>query len=410
MTGDRLGAEEVSFLERATGPAHVTRAVRAHVAADLDRWVDLMGAMVAIDSGPGQLDGVAAVQRMLADALPTFGAEVSQTWHDGVPHLRAALPGIGPPVAIVGHADTVFPSGTAADRPMVIKGGQVAGPGTADMKGGLALAAAVVAALKACATAHPPLEIIVYGDEETRTIAPPDLGGPTPAACLVLECGRPGGGFVTARKAGAWVTLQANGAAAHSGVDPDRGRNAIALLCQAVVAIADLHGSHPGLSVGVGRIMGGTAVNAIPASAQAQIDIRAASTADLDAALAELHALVAPSGVDGAVHLNVAAVERWPAMEPAGPEAKGLAEAYTQVCAAIDLPATPVATGGMSDGSWFASAGVPTIDGLGPIGDMDHSPEEHVDLDSFAPRAGALAGLLHHLAGGPANPRPSVFP
>lgn len=335
---------------------------------------------------------------MLATRLGALGGVPTQTWVDGVPHLRASVPGEGPVVAVVGHADTVFAAGTAARRPMAITGSRMEGPGTADMKGGLASAVAVISALRDLGVAHPHLEVLVYGDEETRHVAPPDLGSPAPAACLVLECGRPGGGFVTSRKAGAWVTLTATGAAAHAGVDPDRGRNAIVALAAAVVGVGDLHRSRPGLSASVGRIEGGTAVNAVPAAAQAQVDVRATTTADLDRALADIRARLRDGPRPEGTTVEVGAVQRWPAMQPL--PSLDLTTPYQRACASVGLPAHPVATGGTSDGAWFAAGGVPTLDGLGPIGGSDHSPQEHLDLDSVGPRAGALAGLLHHLSAG----------
>ena len=148
----------------------------------------------------------------------------------------------------------------------------------------------------------------------------------------------------------------------------------------------------PGLTLVPGKISGGTAVNVVPEYAQASIDVRSPSQSDLDWAEKSMAAF----GEHAGVSLELQCELRWPPM--AEEDGMDLARQYAGLAGSLGIEAAGGRTGGMSDGNWFSSAGVPTLDGLGPIGAMDHGPDEYIELGSIAPRVGLLAALLCALA------------
>lgn len=369
-------------------------AVRAAVAAGLDGYLDLLEAMVNVDSAADRPDGVATVLRLFGGRLAPLGAELSWAATGGIAHLHARLPGGRHRAVLLGHADTVFPQGSVP--PYRTADGIAYGPGVADMKGGLVVALAAAEQLVAQGLPRPTLDVVVVGDEETRTTPPPFLETMRAAdACLVLECGRPGGGFVTARKTGLWARISADGRAAHSGTEPERGSNALLALCREVVRVAALDGARPGLSVSLGTLTGGTAVNAVPERAAATFDIRSPEPGDLSWAVDEIRRF----GDHPGVRLRVDGDQAWPAMR-ATPATRALARTYQRLAEAAGIPAYAVSTGGMSDGCWASAEGVPTLDGLGPIGGSDHGPDEYLETASIPERAALLAAVLSVLEGG----------
>ena len=166
------------------------------------------------------------------------------------------------------------------------------------MKGGLVVGAHAMRLLAEGPRPFGRVELVSVPDEEPRT-APfgtlARVGGFDAALCL--ECGRPGGAIVTARKGAVWAELRAHGRAAHAGVAPDDGRNAVVALAREALRIAGLHRSRPGLTVQVTRLVGGDVKNSVPAYAELGIDLRAATEADLDWAVRELQATAAADGI-----------------------------------------------------------------------------------------------------------------
>lgn len=368
----------------------VAAAVRRPLADDLSAKLALLEELVNLDSGFDDPQGVRAVLERLAERLERVGTVLEWREENGFPHLRATLAGGRRRVALLGHADTVFARGTATLRAFLIVGGSARGPGVADMKGGLVVALAALERLRDLDNARPTVELVVVGDEEARLTPPPfmDVLGQCDA-CLVLEAAGSDGHFVVGRKAGAWARLVARGRAAHSGTEPERGSSAILALCAELLRVASLDGSRPGLTVSVGKVSGGSMTNVVAELAEAALDIRSPDPAELDAVLDEASAFAAYPGV----RLSLEVDGRWPAMVP-GPASAALAAAYEALAAEAGIPARAERRGGMSDGCWVADAGVPTLDGLGPTGGFDHSPDEFVDVKSISDRAALLVGLL----------------
>jgi len=377
-------------------PLSVSQEVRQSVLDNLDDHLKFIESMVNIDSGADDPAGILAVQELLAQDLEGIGFKTQWRRTDVITHFKAGLPGDGAPVVLLGHADTVFNKGTTRRRPFKLIGPRAYGPGVVDMKGGLATALAAVKGLVEKDTARPPIEFVVVGDEEERTSAPPFLDQLADAgACLVLECGRPGGGYVVSRKGGLWAEVEAAGHSAHAGVNPEIGSNAILVLCRELLRIAEFNNAREGLTVVPGKFSGGTATNVVPDRAVAHIDIRSPSESDLDWIISRIGRF--DRSPDSS--LRLAAHRRWPPMdaECGGP----VAGIYQQIADEMRIVVHPVFTGGMSDGNWFSQANIPTIDGLGPIGGLDHGPDEYMEVNSIPDRAGLLAGTIVALGNRP---------
>jgi glutamate carboxypeptidase len=367
----------------------------ADVKRRLDDYTGLIAELVNLDSGEDQPDGIYAVQQQLVGHLSGEGMRVIwEKTSNGISHFRATIPGNRKRVVLLGHADTVFEMGTATKRPFNLEGENAYGPGVVDMKGGLVLALAAVNWLVENNISCPTVEFVVVGDEETRTAPPPFIDDLTESsACLVLECGRPGGGFVVSRKGGLWITVAATGYSSHAGTEPEKGRNAILALCREVLRISELAHPSDDMTMVVGMISGGTAVNVVPEKAGVRFDIRSADEDALEEIIERISDFERHEGVSLAFNADL----RWPAMQRGDNEA--LINIYETVGTDVGGKVFPVSTGGMSDGNWFSHKGVPTIDGLGPIGGLDHGPDEYMELASFAERAGLLAGTIMALSG-----------
>ena len=370
-------------------PVSVAQDAREAVLGKLSEYLEIIATMVNIDSGADDPKGILAVQEFLAASLEDIGFKIQWLQVGGISHFKSRLVGNNTRVILLGHADTVFEKGTARQRPFEIHGQTAYGPGVEDMKGGLATAVAAVRFLAENDIPCPTIEFIVVGDEETRTAPPPFLDEVSDArACLVLECGRPGGGYVISRKGGLWAEVEAIGHSAHAGVNPKKGSNAIVVLCRELLRIADLDGARAGLTVVPTKFAGGTATNVVPDKAEIHIDIRSQSETDLDWIIHEIGRFDRYQNSSLALRSH----RRWPPMTTGC--GSPLADIYQRIADAMHVAVHPVSTGGMSDGNWFSQHNIPTIDGLGPIGDLDHGPGEYLEVNSIPDRAGLLAGTI----------------
>lgn len=375
-------------------PAAVEEARRVYIAAadELDLLLSDLEPWVNTDTPSLDVEAVDRFAAGLATRLDEYGlhAELVPAGENGL-YVHARLGGNGRArVALLCHHDTVFPRGTARARPFRREGDRVFGPGVADMKGGIAVAAHAARLLALGVRPFARLELVSAPDEEPRTVAPATLERLAGFdAVLCLECGRPDHSVVSARKGGRWIHLDATGRPAHAGVDPDAGRNAVVALCREALRLASLHRSRPDLSLQVTELRGGEAKNTVPMRARLTADVRAATAADLDWALEQVSAIGRHEGVE----VEVADLGGPPVFERT-PAAAALARAAIALGAELGHFFGETTTGGVSDGSWTAGAGIPTLDGLGPTGGLDHTPGEYADVSTFAARCGVVAGLV----------------
>jgi glutamate carboxypeptidase len=209
---------------------------------------------------------------------------------------------------------------------------------------------------------------------------------------FVLECARANGDIVSSRKGVVDYVVTITGRQAHAGVEPEKGRSAILEAAHQVVGLHALTGRWPGVTCNVGVIEAGTRSNVVAGQAVLQVDLRATDRAGLEAAIAAIQSLAASPTVPDVV---VTAVERhrhWP-MEKLARSTR-LVEHAQALAGRLGFAVRDAATGGASDANTTAGMGVPTLDGLGPIGGLDHSPDEWLDASSIIPRTALFAALL----------------
>jgi glutamate carboxypeptidase len=271
-----------------------------------------------------------------------------------------------------------------------------------DDKGGVLAGLAAAEVLTALRReAYGELVLLATPDEEIGSVGSRPLLAALAAdadAALCLECARENGDLVAERKGVADVEVTLQGRAAHAGIEPERGANAALAAAHLTVAVQQLNGRWPSVTLNVGVLEAGDRPNVVADRARLLIDLRAGRTAEFTAALAELGALAARESVPGvraavAVHAPTAPWER-----DAG--TAGLLDLAAAVGAGIGVPVRAAATGGCADANLLAAAGIPVLDGLGPVGGADHSPDEWLDLESVVPRVALLAGLIDAVARG----------
>jgi len=306
--------------------------------------------------------------------------------------------GVGRPrILLVGHVDTVWPHGQIGRMPLVRQHGRLSGPGTLDMKVGVSMGLlATRAVFETVPPASGTIAMLVTSDEETGSDTSRELieaEALASDAVLVLEPALAGGPLKTSRKGIGQYQLAVTGVAAHAGVDPGKGVSAIRELARQIIAVEALHDLERGVSVNVGVVRGGTRPNVVAEEAHAIVDVRAPSLDDaarVDAAFRALRPVL-----PGARLVVTGGFER-PPME----RSKGVIALYEHAQAAAAALGQTVAeggTGGGSDGNFTAALGVPTLDGLGGVGDGAHAIHEHVELDCLVPRTTLLAALIARL-------------
>jgi glutamate carboxypeptidase len=279
---------------------------------------------------------------------------------------------------------------------MTVRQGRILAPGANDMKAGLLAGAyAVDALLRTGFDAFQEVVFFCNGDEEVGSKASFEhfrLDAADADAVLVLEAARQDGAIVSARKGGGRFRLTVTGRSAHAGVEPERGANAIVEMAHQVLALSALDGIRPGATVSVGVVAGGTVANVVPDKAVAEIDVRVARAEDVpvvEAALRNAARITTvprtETSLDG--RIGLAPMTRTPAVA-------ALVDMARAVAAELGFGLRDVATGGMSDANRVAGLGRPVLDGLGPVGGLDHGPDEYVELQSIVPRTALLAGLI----------------
>ncbi|MDP9468127.1 MAG: M20 family metallopeptidase, partial [Chloroflexota bacterium] len=346
--------------------------LRATVEGRYPRYVAELEQLVNMDCGSYSPLGVNRVAELVADSLAELGARVERISHqpgaDEAPLgdlVIGRFDGTGPRLLLIGHMDTVFPEGTAAARPFRTDGARALGPGTSDMKGGLLAGLHAIAALHA-SDAQPSITFVANPDEEIgspfSTSHIRDLAAGHDAA-LILESARANGDIVSARKGIADYEILLTGRAAHAGVEPEKGRSAILEAARQVVALHALNGRWPSVTVNAGVIAGGTRPNVVAEACRIELDLRAASAEEFDAAAAEVSRIVAQPTLDG-VTSQMRRVAHHPPMERT-PAATRLASLASTIAGELGFTVADTATGGASDGNTTSAAGLPTLDGLG---------------------------------------------
>ena len=364
-------------------------------------FLEELEAMVNVDCGSWSPDGVDRIADRCERRFDDHGWEVERRPNTDEPRLGDLLIGRlrgsgGPDVLLVGHMDTVFDDGTAAERPFRIEGDRAFGPGVSDMKAGLLAGFFATHVLQdAGFDGFGTITYVCNPDEE---IGSPFSGpvirelAPQHDAAFVLEGARENGDIVSSRKGVTDYTIRIRGRAAHAGVEPEKGRNAILQAAHTIVALQALNGRWPGVTLNVGVVQGGTRSNVVAERCELHVDLRSPELASLEDAEAEVLRVCGEAAVPD-VTID-AETNSWHRPMEKRADAQRLVDLAVAAAADLGFDLRDAATGGASDANTTSSAGTPTIDGLGPIGGDDHGPAEWVDLTSIVPRTALLATLI----------------
>ena len=300
-------------------------------------------------------------------------------------------------VLVLSHSDTVWPMGTLKSMPFREADGRLWGPGTLDMKGGIAIVLFAMRALRELDIPLPHKVLLqVNSDEEVGSSSSRPLTEKNALASKAVYVVEPGTGLTgklkTARKGVGAYTAKVQGRAAHAGVDFGNGASAIVELARQIERIAAFTNLDRGLTVNPGVVSGGTRSNVIAAEAVAHIDIRVQKLKDF-AALDRKFQSLKPFDKRCAISVT-GGLNRPPMERSAGTVA--LYRNAQKVARAMGLAVEESATGGGSDGNFTAALGVPTLDGLGPVGEGAHAPNESILIDRIADRIALFAGLMSY--------------
>jgi glutamate carboxypeptidase len=335
---------------------------------------------------------------LLAEKFRTVGGQVrvhrAERFGD---HLQVNFAGRGSqkPVMLLGHFDTVYPLGTLDTMLCGVAGDRLHGPGVLDMKSGIALMFHAIEALLSWHGEIPrSITVFLVSDEEVGSHSSRKITealARESSAVLVLEPAAGVHGAVkTARKGVGEYVLKVKGVAAHAGLDPGKGHSAILELARQITAVSKFNNLQQGLSLNAGLIQGGTRTNVIPAAASAAIDVRiksAKQAAGIDRKLRSLQPF------DKHCKLEIeGGINRLPMERSAGVAA--LYEKAQEIAKHLDWKLEEAAVGGGSDGNFTAGIGIPTLDGMGGVGDGAHAVHEHILISELPRRALLLAGMI----------------
>jgi glutamate carboxypeptidase len=301
------------------------------------------------------------------------------------------------PVLLLGHFDTVYPLGTLATMPCHVADGRLHGPGVLDMKSGIALMLYAIEALQTWHRGVPrPVTVFLVSDEEvgshsSRRIT--EALARESAAVLVLEPAGPRGAVKTARKGVGEYILKVKGIAAHAGLDPGKGHSAILELARQITAVSKMNNLRRGLSVNPGVIRGGTRTNVIAADATVEIDVRIKNARQATTLARKFRSL---KPFDKHCTLSIkGGVNRMPMERNAGVVA--LYRKAQAVARQIGWKLEEAAVGGGSDGNFTAGMGIPTLDGMGGVGEGAHAVHEHILISELPRRALLLSGMIESI-------------
>ncbi len=299
-------------------------------------------------------------------------------------------------VLLLGHLDTVWPLCTLKSMPCRIAEGRLWGPGTLDMKAGAAMAFAAIEILSEAgllkSSSAGEIVLLLNSDEEVGSPVSRPITERLAAQCSAVFVLEPAQGlaYKTARKGTGHWRIQVEGVAAHAGVDFEKGASAIRELARAVEAVSGWTGLKPGITVNVGVMAGGTKSNVVPAQAWAEVDVRIARKADGPRITSKFAGLKA---ADKRCTLTLTGGIDRPPME----RTRGTARLYRQaraLAADLGFQLDEAATGGASDGNLTSALGIPTLDGMGAVGQGAHAHHESIELEHLAPRTALLAAML----------------
>ena len=369
----------------------------ARLERKLEEILGRVSALVRQESPTSRYDAVSVVQEMVAGWAEELEGRVerhARSGGGGVLEARFGNPEDGRrPVLLLGHLDTVWPVGTLARMPWRVEDGWAFGPGVLDMKAGAVMALEAMRLVREV-DADRPVVLLLSGDEETGSHHSRELIEGVAKGCraaFVLEPAQgPQGAYKTARKGVGQFRLEIAGVPSHSGVDFGAGHSAVRELAWQIEKISAMTDLERGTTLHVGVVGGGTQSNVVAAAAWAEIDLRVKTVAEAEAVAQKLEALKAR---DARCALRLTGGLNRPPME----RTEGTAALFVQakeLAAGLGFALEEAATGGGSDGNFTSALGVPTLDGMGAIGNGAHAENESIRIDSLVSRTALLAAMI----------------
>jgi glutamate carboxypeptidase len=360
----------------------------------------LIERLVRIDSGTGDVPGLTAVGTLLRAELEAIGARVENIAAVAPAqgdNLVATLTGTGKGrILLIAHIDTVFPHGTVAQHPYAIVGDHGVGPGSGDDKSGVATAVCALSILQQLHwTDYAQIKLLLNSNEETGSGGSRDLIrslAKQSDAAINLERGVPPDGVLVSRKGSAILTIEITGRAAHSGLEPEKGRNAAIEAAHQALQLGQLANAEKQTTVNVTVLEGGEAINVIPAHATVKADVRAYSKEEFDRVEEGLHRLSRETIVPG-VEVTATLIRNFPPW-PHSASTDALVERARKLYSEIYGSLATVSVGSSADVAFAAETGVPSIDGLGILGGGAHSLDDYADLASIVPRLYLLTRMV----------------
>jgi glutamate carboxypeptidase len=382
----------------AADPPVPMRALLAGARQKQRALLDLIQQLVRAESPSGDKAAVDACAALAAARAKALGGRVKLHRQRGFGDLLEARFGpkskAGPAgrTLLLGHLDTVWPLGTLKTMPCRMAQGRLWGPGVLDMKAGVVMAFTTIELLAEAGLLNREIVLLLTSDEEVGSPASRPTTERLAAECAQVFVLEPAQGlaYKTARKGvGNW-RVEVTGVAAHAGVDFEKGANAILELARVIETVSGWTDLQRGLTVSVGVVGGGTRSNVIPAEAWAEVDARIARKAD-GPRIERRFAALKPA--DKRCALTVSGGINRPPMERTRSTVRLYLEAKA-LAAELGFPLPEASTGGASDGNFTSALGIPTLDGMGAVGEGAHASNESVVIEHLAPRTALLAGML----------------
>lgn len=374
------------------------RALLAGARRSMPGLIQLLQTLVLAESPSDNKAAVDACMAIAAAHARSLGGRVKlhrQRDFGDVLELRfgpRGRSGTARPILLLGHLDTVWPIGTLKSMPFRVTGERICGPGTLDMKAGVAMAFTAIEMLADAGLLHREVILLLNSDEEIGSPVSRPITEKLAVGCEAVFVLEPAQGlaYKTARKGTGNWRIEVKGVASHAGVDFLRGASAIRELAQLIETVSGWTDLKRGLTVSVGLAGGGSKTNVIPAEAWAEVDVRIARKADGGRIGTKFSRLKA---TDKRCSLVVTGGINRPPME----RTRGTVKLYRRasaLAAELGFLLDEAATGGASDGNFTSALGVPTLDGMGPVGEGAHAAHESIVIEHLAPRTALLAAQL----------------
>jgi len=364
-----------------------------------DQIMQTIRQLVEIESPTDNKQAVDQLGALLAGRFEALGGHAKfHRVQDFGDHLQVDFAGArgGKPVLLLGHLDTVYPIGTLTAMPCRVANSRLWGPGAFDMKSGIAFMLHAIEALRTWNEDKlpRPVTVLLVSDEEVGSdssrVITKNLAKKSTAVLVLEPSHGPKGAVKTARKGIGEYVLKVTGKAAHSGLDFEKGQSAILELAKQIIAISKLIDVKRGLTLNVGTVQGGTRVNVIPAEASAVLDVRVARKQDaavIDRKLRALRPFNRKCKIEISGGMNRPPMERTPAVA-------ALYKKAAEIARQSGWNLEEASVGGGSDGNFTAALGIPTLDGLGGVGEGAHATHESILIAELPKRAALLAALI----------------